>query len=130
MSVVVDASVVIAAFTGAGPIGAWANTVLRDSDLAAPHLLPSEVTNVLRRQVARGSLAAATGALALHELSELSFDLMPFAPFQTRVWALRENLTAYDAWYVAVAEGLDWPLATLDQRLVTATGPQCEFWTP
>lgn len=45
-------------------------------------------------------------------------------------WALRHNLTAYAAWYVAVAELLDAPLATLDQRLVTSPGPTCRFMTP
>ena len=51
-------------------------------------------------------------------------------PHAERVWALRHNLTAYDAWYVAVAEALDCPLATLDRRLSRASGPACEVLTP
>jgi len=47
-----------------------------------------------------------------------------------RVWELRANLSSYDAWYVAVAELADVPLATMDLRLARATGPQCEFLLP
>ncbi len=56
--------------------------------------------------------------------------LLPFAPFEERIWELRHNLTAYDAWYVAVAEALDCPLVTLDIRLSRAPGPTCAFITP
>lgn len=52
-------------------------------------------------------------------------ELHPFAPFAARVWELRHNLTAYDAWYVAVAESLGCPLVTLDGRLTRAPGPTC-----
>jgi len=54
----------------------------------------------------------------------------PYAPLGPRVWELRENLTAYDAWYVALAEELGLPLATLDGRLSRAPGPRCEFTIP
>ena len=57
-------------------------------------------------------------------------ELFPFAPFAERVWALRENLTSYDAWYVALAEALDCPLVTLDRRLSRANGPICEIIAP
>ncbi len=57
-------------------------------------------------------------------------ELFPFAPFAERVWALRENLTSYDAWYVALAEALDCPLVTLDRRLSRASGPVCEIIAP
>ena len=57
-------------------------------------------------------------------------QLYPFAPFAERVWSLRDNLTAYDAWYVALAEALDCPLATLDRKLGRASGPTCEFIIP
>ncbi len=52
--------------------------------------------------------------------------LHPFAPFADRVWELRDNLTVYDAWYVAVAERLETLLVTTDARLAGATGPTCE----
>jgi predicted nucleic acid-binding protein len=57
-------------------------------------------------------------------------ELFPFAPFAERVWALRENLTSYDAWYVALAEALDCPLATLDRKLSRAGRPICEIIAP
>jgi hypothetical protein len=50
--------------------------------------------------------------------------------FAQPVWELRANVTSYDAWYVAVAEQCDLPLATLDQRLARATGPRCRFHLP
>ncbi len=53
-----------------------------------------------------------------------------YEPFAERVWEMRENATAYDAWYVAVAETLGAPLATLDARLSHAAGPRCEFAMP
>ncbi len=57
-------------------------------------------------------------------------ELFPFAPFADRIWALRENLTSYDAWYVALAEALECPLATLDRRLSRAAGLRCEVLAP
>ena len=67
---------------------------------------------------------------AHHDLLQLDPELFPFRPFARRIWALRDNLTCYDAWYVALAEALDCPLATLDQRLVRASGPACNFVAP
>ena len=52
------------------------------------------------------------------------------AAFADRIWALRSNLTSYDAWYVALTEALGCPLATLDRKLGRATGPVCEIVTP
>ena len=61
---------------------------------------------------------------------QLSIECYPFEPFAERVWELRNTLTSYDAWYVAVAEALDLPLATLDARLARAPGPKCKFLLP
>jgi predicted nucleic acid-binding protein len=63
-------------------------------------------------------------------LVELGVKLHPFEPFTARVWELRDTVGAYDAWYVALAEALDAPLATLDLRLASAPGPRCAFLTP
>ena len=60
----------------------------------------------------------------------LDLQLFPFAPFAERVWALRHNLTCYDAWYVAVAEAIGCPLVTLDRRLSLAPGPTCRIVVP
>jgi len=129
MSLVVDSSVIVAALVDGGPDGSWAQELLID-DLAAPHLLPVEVANVLRRAAAAGQISDDVASLAHADLLDLRFELVPYEAVADRVWQLRRNVTAYDAWYVAVAELLDAPLATLDRRLVEAPGPRCEFRTP
>ena len=127
---VVDASFVVAALVDAGPDGIWAEELLAGDDLAAPHLLLVEVANILRRASTSGDLSADTAAIAHAELLALPVELFPYAPFASRVWELRDNVTAYDAWYVALAESLDAKLATLDVRLSRATGPRCTFAVP
>ena len=77
-----------------------------------------------------GDLSQLEAAGAHENLMRLDLDLFPFAPFAGRVWELRRNLTCYDAWYVAMAEAFDYPLATLDQRLGRATGPRCQIILP
>ncbi|MGH8775168.1 MAG: hypothetical protein ACRDWI_08350 [Jiangellaceae bacterium] len=57
-------------------------------------------------------------------------ELFAYEPFASRVWQLRENVTAYDAWHVVLSESLHAKLATLDVRLSGATGPRCDFQTP
>jgi predicted nucleic acid-binding protein len=61
---------------------------------------------------------------------QLAIDLFPFEPFADRIWQLRHNVTSYDAWYVALAEALKLPLATLDEPLSKSTGVICKFLTP
>lgn len=63
-------------------------------------------------------------------LEDRPIELFPYEPFAFRVWELRENLTAYDAWYVALAEEVGAKLATLDGALCRAAGPRCGFLTP
>ena len=128
--IVADASLVVAALAEPGPVGSWAEGVLRDSPVAGPHLLPVEVASILRRAVALGDISADVGTMAHGDLRRLAIDLFPYEPFAERVWSLRATVTAYDAWYVAVAEALGAPLATLDMRLARAPGPRCEFVVP
>jgi predicted nucleic acid-binding protein len=130
MTMVVDASIVVAGLVDSGPVGAWAESLLGAPDLAAPHLMPVEVANILRRSAFAGAISHDTAALAHGDLLQLRVALFPYEPFAERVWALRENVTAYDAWYVAVAESLAAPLATLDVKLSNAPGPRCGFSTP
>ena len=68
--------------------------------------------------------------MAHADLLDLRVELFPYAPFASRVWELRDNVTSYDAWYVALAESLGSSLVTLDQKLAQATGPRCDFETP
>jgi predicted nucleic acid-binding protein len=130
MTTVVDASVVVAALVDDDEVGSWARDVLDDGALFAPHHMPSEVVNALRRHSSDGRVPDPLGALALDELTQLTVDLVPFLPFSGRIWALRQSVSVRDAWYVAVAETLEAPLATLDRRLMRANGPTCEFLTP
>jgi len=130
MTVVVDASVVAAALVDSGPMGTWAESVLLDGPLAAPHLLLVETANILRRMAASAAIAPDTAALAHGDLLQLPVELFPYSPFGPRPWALRETVTAYDAWYVSLAEELGAPMATLDARLSRASGPTCRFLLP
>lgn len=130
MTVVIDASVVVAALVRSDSVGTWADGVLAGEPLAAPHSMLVEVANVLRRGVANKQLPAEVATMAHQDLLRLPVDLFGYEPFAERVWQLRHNVTAYDGWYVAVAEALDAPVATLDERLAAAQGPTCAFLTP
>lgn len=90
--------------------------------LHVPHLADVEVAQALRRYVHDGELDAASAAatLELHRLLDL--ERHSHEPLLDRVWALRANLTAYDAVYVALAEALDSQLLTCDAKLARAPG--------
>jgi predicted nucleic acid-binding protein len=92
-----------------------------DETLHAPHLLDLEVAQALRRYVRTGAVDASRAELALRHASELDLTRYDHLVLLPRIWALRDNLTAYDAAYVALAEALDAPLLTLDMRLATAS---------
>jgi predicted nucleic acid-binding protein len=127
---VVDSSVVVAALVDSGPDGEWAADTLRGQALAAPHHMPIEAANVLRRAVLAGDLSPDSASLAHADLLALRVELFPYAPLADRCWELRDNVTTYDAAYIALAEQLHATLATLDARLARSSGPRCEFATP
>ena len=87
-----------------------------------PHLIDLEISHVLRRFVLRGALTEAMGLLALGRWRSLDVERYPHESFLDRVWRLRDNLTAYDAVYVALAEALSTVLVTGDRRLVRLPG--------
>ena len=130
MSVVVDSSVVVAALVDTSDNGAWAEKILEQDDLYAPELLRVEASNVLRRLERGKEISEQEANAAFEDLMELNVELHAFEPFSERVWELRHNVTSHDGWYVALAEALNLPLATLDARLVKAEGPKCRFLTP
>lgn len=124
---VVDASVLATALiddTGAGDV---ARVRLRGSSLLAPELLDLEVASVLRRQLLAGQLDSRRADLALQDLKDLPLTRVPHRQLIPRCWELRQNLTVYDAAYVAVAELFGATLITADRRLAKATGVRCEL---
>jgi len=130
VTLVIDASLVVSALVDTGDTGRWAESLLVSGPLSAPHLMPVEVTNILRRAAAKGEITPDVASMAHTDLLDLRVELFPYAPFAARVWELRDNVTAYDAWYVALAEFLGSDVATLDLRLAQAAGPRCGFRTP
>jgi predicted nucleic acid-binding protein len=94
---------------------------------AAPDLMPAEAAS--RAQLA-GDISSDIASIAHQDLLDLRMEFFPYEPFATRVWALRDNITCYAAWYVALAEMLSAPLTTLDGRLAKAPGTRCRFATP
>jgi predicted nucleic acid-binding protein len=130
LSTVVDASVLVAALVDTGPHGVWAEDVLARGSLHAPELARAEATNILRRLERAKLITTPEANGAQDDLMQLDIDLFSFEPFADRIWELRHNVTSYDAWYVALAEALKLPLATLDEELAKSNGAACEFLTP
>ncbi len=120
---VVDASVVAAAIVETTSESARA--LARSPALAAPGLLDLEVLQTIRKKVQAGSLTASAGAEAVSRLKRLPIARHPHAALVDRIWALRANLTAYDAAYVALAERLRLTLLTADAAFTTAPGIRC-----
>jgi predicted nucleic acid-binding protein len=129
--IVVDASVVGDALVVDGEAGAAAARALAADDTwAAPAHLTIEVLSVLRKHYLRGRLSATRAGKALGALQLLEFERVDISLLLDRIWELKENLSCYDAAYVAAAELLEVPLLTGDIRLTTAPGPRCQIITP
>ena len=130
MTLVVDASALVALVTVVRPEGPWVESVIAGETLVGPEVALAESSNILRRMELVGELSTLEAAIAHRDLLNTAIELHGFAPFGERVWELRHNVVAFDAWYVALAETLDCPLVTLDLRLSRASGPTCEVLTP
>jgi predicted nucleic acid-binding protein len=90
---VIDASVLFAATVNSGPDGHRAVAVLADHELAAPHLIPIEAANILRRAAVPGDISADSASIAHDDLLELRVELSPCFPLAERCWQLRDNVT-------------------------------------
>lgn len=119
--IVVDASGALSGLLNDGP----ARRALAGERLHAPHLVDSEVASGLRRRVAAQQLTADDGWTALDRWRRLGMTRYPVLALLDRVWELRDNLSAYDATYVALAEALNCALLTADIRLSRAPGTRC-----
>lgn len=124
--IVVDASVLAPALADDGEDGDQARSRLRGEHLAAPELIDLEVLSIMRRAARAKRLDERRSGQALDDLAALPLQRVSHLPLLGRVWQLRDNLSAYDASYVALAEALDAVLLTADRRLAKAVGVLCE----
>jgi predicted nucleic acid-binding protein len=122
--IILDASAVVAVLVGAGQGAERIRERMEtpDESLHVPHVMDLEVLQALRRHILPGILSPERSSEALEDLKNLTFVRYPHAPLAERIWDLRENLTAYDAAYVALSEALDAPLVTMDAKLARAPG--------
>lgn len=125
--IVVDASVVVTALADDGPDGSRARIRLLGEHLCAPQLIDLEVLSAWRRLAMAGQLSPARAEQAIDDLRQMRIRRIEHRLLLARCWQLRENLTSYDAAYVALAEHLDVVLLTADAELANAPGTSCEF---
>ncbi|HXZ99235.1 MAG TPA: type II toxin-antitoxin system VapC family toxin [Candidatus Binatia bacterium] len=123
--IVVDASVLAPALGDDGPDGDAARLRLRGERLAAPEIVDLEVLSVWRRQAGIGRLPERRAAMGLEDLLAIPLLRVPHLAVLPRCWEMRDNLSVYDAAYVAVAELLSATLLTADRRLGAAPGIRC-----
>ena len=128
--IVCDASALAALLLDAGADGEWATQAISDAPIAAPTLLPYETANVIRKHELTGQISPDQAAQAHADLLDLAIELWPYDLLATRAWELRQNLSIYDATYVALAEATNLTLVTLDARIAKAPGIKCKITTP
>jgi predicted nucleic acid-binding protein len=119
--IVMDASAAVLGLLNDGE----ARQVLAQEAVVCPHLADSEIAHALRSQVLRGEVDGFAARRAIDVWARLGLERICVSGLLGRIWDLRENLSAYDATYVAVAETLEVPLVTADGRLARAPGPRC-----
>lgn len=124
--IVVDASVLVMVLADDGPTGRRYRRRLAGETAVAPELVDLEVLSVLRRSVRAGRLSEQRAAIAVDTLPKCGVARAPHEPLVGRCWELRDNLSPYDAVYVALAERLGAVLLTADRRLAAAPGARCE----
>ncbi|HMJ03085.1 MAG TPA: type II toxin-antitoxin system VapC family toxin [Conexibacter sp.] len=118
---VVDASVVVDLLV-AHPRAAAVRAALEGIDGVAPTLLDAEVLHAITRYVRRGEMSDERAQQTLRLLIDADIDRFPIAPLVVDAWALRHNVSSYDAFYIALARSLECPLVTCDRALARAPG--------
>ncbi len=124
--IVVDASVLAPALSDDSDEGDHLRRRLRGQTVTAPELIDFEVQSVLRAGVRRGLLDERRARQAWTDLTSAPLHRAPHRPLLHRAWELRDNVTTYDAAYVALAEVLGAILLTTDSKLANAPGIRCE----
>lgn len=127
---VIDASVLADALCGSGPTADAAREAIRGRRWAAPEHLRIETFSVIRGRTLGGKLSPETGERAVRRLSGVVVRTVSCSALLDRMWQLRDNLSGYDAAYVAVAELLAVPLVTGDRRMAAAPGLRCQVFLP
>jgi len=126
--IVVDASVLANVVGDDGGDGDRARREVRaGDDMAAPDLVDVETVAVLRRRWLAKAISESRFVAAIDDLEDLGIDRYPTLGFMRRAYELRNNVTVYDAAYVALAETLECELLTADERLSKAVGPRCSI---
>ena len=125
---VLDASAALAAFLGTGTNASSIRDRLEapEETVHVPHLLDVELLHALRGLVLRGVVSRTRSEQVRTDFADLKLSRYSHVAFLDRIWDLKDNLTAYDATYVALAETLNAPLVTTDARLARAPGIRAE----
>ena len=123
MNLVIDCSAAIDSVRGANSIR------LPRTTLYAPELIDIEYASAIRRFVIRQEISMANANSYLATWASTPVRRCRHRPLLARIWTLRENFSAYDASYVALAERLGAPLVTADLRLARAASAYCEVVT-
>jgi predicted nucleic acid-binding protein len=129
-SFVCDASALAALLLDSGPDGQWVTHTIDSGKITAPTLVTYETANVIRKHELSGQVSPDQAAQAHADLLDLTIELWPYDILASRAWKLRQNLSIYDATYVALAETTDLTLVTLDKRLAKVPGTRCRIATP
>ena len=127
--IAIDANAMVTMLVDDHELGSTTRDLYAAHDLAAPALLGYDVARVLRKLCQRGLVGERMADHALRDLKLVRLDTVPYGDIDRRIWELRNNVSPYDAAYVAVAELLDIPLLTFDDRLRSAPGTHCQFVT-
>ena len=125
--IVVDASVLTPGLLYDDARGDLIRRRLAGERLTAPGLVDLEVISSLRHVVRGGKATAERAKRALRDLVELPLERVQHGDLAHRIWELRDNLSAYDASYVALAERLDTLLLTADAAFARAPGIGCKI---
>ena len=121
--IVVDASVIVDLLLRAPGVQELDARVFAEGEaIHVPHLMDVEVAQVLRRYASRGIISDRRGQMSIELLQQFPLTRHPHDPLLERIWRLRGNVTAHDAAYVALAEGLNAPPLTRDQKLAGVAG--------